>query len=145
MNLFLDFVTPDRFMSFSRSLTLTLTRKLPFPLIFLWIYGFLQWQQLYIWLTETFCLSPLCLWKIRPFMISGKTPIFDTGGLKHDHVRQKWTFSLITKKIPELQKRFNDLILRFRHAGSIYVIFNVRSLTLTLTLTRKLPYPLFFL
>ena len=61
-------------------------------------------------------------------MISGKTPIFDTGGLKHDHVRQKWTFSLITKKIPDLQKRFNDLILRFRHAGSIYVIFKVIDL-----------------
>ena len=63
-------------------------------------------------------------------MISGKTPIFDTGGLKHDHVRQKWTFSLITKKIPELQKRFNDLIFRFRHAGSIYVIFKVIDLDL---------------
>ena len=63
-------------------------------------------------------------------MISGKTPIFDTGGFKHDHVRQKWTFSLITKKIPELQKRFNDLILRFRHAGSIYVIFKVIDLNL---------------
>ena len=65
-------------------------------------------------------------------MISGKTPIFATGGPKHDHVRQKSTFSLITKKILELQKRFNDLILRFRHAGSIYVIFKVIDLDLDL-------------
>ena len=63
-------------------------------------------------------------------MISGKTPIFATGGPKHDRVGQKWTFSLITQKIPELQKRFNDLILRFRHAGSIYVIFKVIDLEL---------------
>ena len=61
-------------------------------------------------------------------MISGKTPVFATVGPKHDHVGQKWTFSLITQKIPELQKRFNDLILRFRHAGSIYVIFKVIDL-----------------
>ena len=63
-------------------------------------------------------------------MIAGKTPIFAIGGPKHDHVRQKSTFSLITQKIPELQKRLNDLILRFHHAGSIYVIFKVIDLDL---------------
>ena len=63
-------------------------------------------------------------------MISGKTPIFATGGPKHDHVGQKWTFSLITKKIPELQIRVNDLICRFHHAKSIYVIFKVIDLDL---------------
>ena len=63
-------------------------------------------------------------------MISGKTPIFATGGPKHDHVGQKWTFSLITQKIPELQIRFNDLIFRFRPSGSIYVIFKVIDLDL---------------
>ena len=63
-------------------------------------------------------------------MISGKIPISATGGPKHGKVDQKWTFSLITRKIPELQKRFNDLIFRFRHAGSIYVIFKVIDLDL---------------
>ena len=63
-------------------------------------------------------------------MISGKTPIFATGGPKHGRVSQKLTFSLITPKIPELQRRFNELIFRFRHAGSIYVIFKVIDLDL---------------
>ena len=59
-----------------------------------------------------------------------KTPVWAPQGPKVGHLPQKWTFSLITQKIPELQRRFNELIFRFRHAGSIYAIFKVIDLDL---------------
>ena len=64
--------------------------------------------------------------------LGGKTLVWALQWPKVGHLPQKSTFSLTTQKIPEIQKKLNDLIFRFCHAGSIYAIFKVIDLDLDL-------------